>query len=210
MAERDAVPTMKRALPPPSLSGSVSLEEAIAHRRSFRDFDDTTLTDAEIGQLLWAAQGVTDAEGHRAAPSDHAAYPIELYVAVPDGVLHYLPAEHAVEAAGYAGDLRMDLMHAALGQPSVVMAGAVFVFSVVARRSEDASASRAQRYMDFEVGHAAQNLLLQATALGLHATSVGNVDDISVHHIMGIGAHHEHGLPVYLVAVGGPRVRRSS
>jgi len=196
---------MKRALPAPSRAGSMSLEEALAGRRSFRDFDDSALTEAEVGQLLWSAQGVTDASGHRAAPSNAAAYPIELYVAVPEGVLHYLPAEHAVETVGRAGDVRMDLMRAAQGQPSVVRAGAVFVFALVPGRSEAQAGSRAQRYMDFEVGHAAQNLLLQAEALGLRATPVGDVDDISVHHVMGIGTHREHRQPVYLVAVGGPR-----
>ena len=193
---------MKRRLPGPSLIGTVTLEEALARRRSFREFDGYALTEEEIGQLLWAAQGVSDGEGHRTAPSDHAAYPIELYVAVPEGILHYLPAEHAVEETGYQADLRFDLMRAALGQPSVASAGAIFVFSVVLARSEAAAGHRAERYTHFEVGHAAQNLLLQATALGLHATPVGNVDDISVHHVMGIASHD---LPVYLVAVGGPR-----
>jgi SagB-type dehydrogenase family enzyme len=200
---RRRVQPVKRGLPPPSLTGPMSLEEAIRSRRSFRDFDEHTLDDGELAQLFWAAQGVTDAAGHRSAPSNGDTYPVELYAAVPDGVLHYLPVQHAVEYVGYDGDIRFDLMNAALGQPSIAVAGAIFVISVVESRGAKFG-ERAERYVLLEAGHVAQNLLLQATAIGLRCTPIGNVDDISVHRVMGIESRD---LPVYLVAVGGPRDR---
>ena len=79
------------ALPQPSFEGGLSLEEALARRRSIRDFDDTPLTLAELGQLLWAAQGITNELGFRTAPSAGALYPLEVYLLTVEGVFHYEP-----------------------------------------------------------------------------------------------------------------------
>jgi nitroreductase len=79
------------ALPEPSVAGSTSLEQLLAQRRSIRDYQAAALELAEIGQLLWAAQGITHLQGLRTAPSAGALYPLELYVVAghrrsPDGV----------------------------------------------------------------------------------------------------------------------------
>ncbi|MBN1626300.1 MAG: nitroreductase family protein, partial [Deltaproteobacteria bacterium] len=65
-------------LPQPSLESDVSIEQALASRRSLRTYADTPVTLKEISQLLWAAQGVTEPEkGFRTAPSGMASYPLE-------------------------------------------------------------------------------------------------------------------------------------
>ena len=48
------------ALPPPRLTGEKALEQAIASRRSVREFTGEALSQSEISQLFWAAQGITD------------------------------------------------------------------------------------------------------------------------------------------------------
>ncbi len=68
------------ALPAPKTDGKVSLEKALQKRRSLREFSAAPLSLSEIGQLCWAAQGTTDSQGHRTAPSARALYPLELYV----------------------------------------------------------------------------------------------------------------------------------
>ena len=70
------------ALPKPSLTGSTSLEALLAKRRCIREYPVTTLKLAEIGQLLWAAQGITHPQGYRTAPSAGALYPLQLYLVV--------------------------------------------------------------------------------------------------------------------------------
>ena len=47
-------------LPQPITKGIISLEEAIAKRRSQRSFGKKELTSYQISQLLWAAQGITE------------------------------------------------------------------------------------------------------------------------------------------------------
>lgn len=73
-----------RALPPPMLDGAVSLERALALRRSIREFRQDPLPVATVGQLLWAGQGVTSADEKRTAPSAGALY--QLYVVTPSQV----------------------------------------------------------------------------------------------------------------------------
>ena len=69
-------------LPQPKTEGVVSVEEALAKRRSIRKYSDQALSLQEIGQILWAAQGITSPRGFRTAPSAHGFYPITLYLVV--------------------------------------------------------------------------------------------------------------------------------
>lgn len=108
-------PEVITPLPRPALSGTVSLEETLVLRRSVREFKTTPLTKAEIGQLLWAAQGITHERGYRSAPSAGALYPLEVYVATPNGVFHYKPEGHDLAVLSN-DDARMDLYQAAVRQ----------------------------------------------------------------------------------------------
>jgi SagB-type dehydrogenase family enzyme len=189
------------ALPPPSLVGEKSLEEVIASRRSLREFADEPLSSSHISQLLWSAQGVTDPGGLRTAPSAGALYPLEIYVALPDGAYHYLPHGHAVEPVS-TSDLREGLCQAGLRQDALRQASAIFVIAAVYERTESKYGERAERYVHLEAGHATQNLLLQAVALELGAVPIGAFSDDSVQDVLGLPADHR---PLYLIPVGHPR-----
>ena len=57
------------ALPAPAPDGPLSVEGAIAARRSVRAFADEPVPLGALAQLLWAAQGITGDDGfRRAAP----------------------------------------------------------------------------------------------------------------------------------------------
>jgi SagB-type dehydrogenase family enzyme len=195
-------PEARLALPPPRATGLLSLEEALARRRSVREFSDESLTLAEISQLVWAAQGVTSQYGFRTAPSAGALYPLEVYVVTADGTYHYLPADHALNLVA-AGDLRPGLWQVALRQEAVRQAPAVFVIAAVYERTERKyGPGRTPRYVQLEAGHAAQNLLLQAVALDLGAVPIGAFDDAGVQATLSLPADHR---PLYLIPVGHPR-----
>jgi hypothetical protein len=79
-------------LPKPTELGGPPLANALGGRRSVREFASRTLAWGEIGQLLWAAQGITDrTAGLRAAPSAGALYPLEIDAVTPSGVFRYQP-----------------------------------------------------------------------------------------------------------------------
>lgn len=186
-------------LPPPDLDGDQALESVLAERRSQRDFADTDLPLETIGQLFWAGQGVTDDAGYRTAPSAGARYPLELYALTPDSLLHYRPDGHLVERAD--SDALVELGDAAFGQDVVGSAPAVLIVVGVVARTEAEYGALAERFVDREAGHATQNVLLQATALGLAATPVGGFDPEMVARLLALPPGHD---VLYLVPVGEP------
>ena len=188
-------------LPPPRDSGRLSLETVLRRRRSVREYAPRPFSLDLLSQLCWAAQGVTSPSGLRTAPSAGALYPLELYAATERGVLHYDPSSHCVRTV-ILRDVRPALQRAALSQEAVGEAGAVFVVAAVYQRTAGKYGTRAERYVHIETGHAAQNLLLQATALELGAVPIGAFDDDQVAIVLGLPKAER---PVYLIAVGVPR-----
>lgn len=186
------------ALPDPDTKGEVTLESAISQRRSRRDFSEEQLSEAELGQLLWAAQGITNSAGHRAAPSAGALYPLEIYVVTADSVAHYLPNGHELEARDSV-DLRDTMADAAFAQDFVGAAPAIIVVTTVPARTETKYGALGEGYAMLEAGHATQNLLLQAEALGLAAVSVGGVDPDQLRELLALPPDHH---PIYVIPVG--------
>ncbi len=182
-ASREAQPLLV-ALPAPRLTGGASLEGCLATRRSIRSFEASPLAPSEIGQLLWACQGVTAAGGLRTAPSAGALFPLTIYVADASGVSRYWPGRHAVSAAG-ADDVRARLREAALDQDAM-RAPSVFVIAADMQLTARKYGARARQYVTQEVGHAAQNLLLQAVALGLGAVPIGAFDEEQARRALGL------------------------
>ena len=188
-------------LPKPQLEGTMSLEEALAERRSVREFSDKLLTLEEFSQLLWAAQGITHPDGYRTAPSAGALYPLEVYVVTPEGIYHYDPDDHRLRLHN-PGDVRPALHAVALQQDPVLNAPAVFVISAVYERTaKKYGKERSLRYVHLEAGHAAQNLLLQAVALKLGAVPIGAFNDGEVKKVLTLPVDQQ---PLYLIPVGHP------
>jgi SagB-type dehydrogenase family enzyme len=193
------------SLPSPRPASAVSVEEALASRRSVRDFADAGLSFEDMAQLLWAAQGITHAEGLRTAPSAGALYPLEVYLVagrvatLPAGIYRYDPRRHQL-APTALGDRRPGLAAAALHQTWIADAPAVVVIAAVYRRTDAKYGDRGERYVHIETGHAAENVCLQAVALGLGTTVVGAFSDVGVKRLLGLGEEQ----PLLLIPVGKP------
>lgn len=191
-------------LPALPKAGGLSLDEALARRRSVREFSLEALTLADISRLAWAAQGLTG-PGHRTAPSAGATYPLEVYLAAGNvenlstGVYRYLPQQHRLEGL-FDGDIRVRLADCA-GQEWLSRAPAIVVIAAVFDRTTARYGERGKRYVHMEAGHAAQNLLLQAAALGLGATPVGAFNDGELSRLLHLPAGET---PLYLIPVGRP------
>ena len=194
----------KIRLPEPKYDSNTSVEQALLKRRSVRVYKDEPLALTEVLQLLWAAQGITDPRGFRTAPSAGALYPLELYVVagnvndLPDGIYKYKPHKHEL-AMVVEGDKRTELCNAALDQPSIKDAAALIVFSAVYERTTGKYGERGIRYVHMEVGHAAQNIYLQAVSLNLGLVVIGAFDDEEVKKIMNMEDKEQ---PLYIIPVG--------
>jgi len=177
------------------------LETILARRRSARTFAGRTVEGELLRRLAWAAQGVTDGEGHRTTPSAGACYPLEVLVVTQEGVTRFDPPTGSL-LPYRAGDRKRHLAAAAWDQPAVAAAPAVLAIVALYARSEAKYGPvRGPRYVAMEAGHACQNVLLEATALGLVALPVGAFDERRVQSILGLPPDHR---PLYLVPVGYP------
>jgi SagB-type dehydrogenase family enzyme len=192
-------------LPETSFEGAVSVEQTLRERRSVRSYRDEPLTLAEAGQLLWAAQGITEASrGLRTAPSAGALYPMETFLVVRNGaglspgVYRYLPRSHELESV-QAGDQSGALAGAALGQASIREAPAVIVLAGVYARTRGRYGDRTERYVHMEAGHVGQSIALQAVALGLGTVMIGAFQDQDVARVLGMAPDEA---PLYIIPVG--------
>jgi len=197
-------PETEVKLPEPRHDSGVSIEETLLKRRSVRDYTGEPLTLQEVSQLLWAAQGTTDPRGFRTAPSAGATYPLKAYLVVGDvenlaeGVYRYESAEHKLVKV-LDGDWRAQLAGAALGQSPVKEGAVSIVFTAIYERTTPRYGDRGIRYVHIEVGHAAQNVYLQAVALGLGTVVIGAFRDDQVGEILKLPQNEQ---PLYIMPVG--------
>ena len=196
--------TARIKLPQPKYSSTVSVEKELFERRSVRSFKNEPLTIEEVSQLLWAAQGITNERGYRTAPSAGALYPLEIYIVagnvngLNEGVYRYIPDGHELMRI-QTGDKRADLCNAALMQSFIRECPVSMVFSAVHKRITGKYGERGIRYAYIEVGHASQNIYLQAVSLNLGTVAVGAFVDSEVKKVIGM-ADGEY--PLYIMPVG--------
>jgi SagB-type dehydrogenase family enzyme len=186
------------ALPRPESASPMTVEQAIARRRSCRDYCADALTLEQVSRLLWAAQGITGPPYLRAAPSAGACYPLQTYLIAAQGIFRFVPQEHALVKTA-DGDRRARLAQAAGGQSFVAEAPVAIAFAAVYERTTRRYGERGFRYVYMDVGAAAENVHLQAEALGLGSVSVGAFHDEAVAKVLELPSGEE---PVYLIPIG--------
>ena len=187
----------------------MSLEEAVARRRSVRHFTSEPISRSQLSQILQAAGGIRDtSSGYRTVPSAGATYPLEIFVVcgqnsieeIDEGIYHYNIDSHSL-TLHRKGDVRLELARAALGQAFIYQAPVDIVICAEYERTLRRYGSRGERYVHIEVGHAGQNIYLQATALGLATVAVGAFDDEQVAEVLRLDKQYK---PLYIMPVGRP------
>jgi len=171
-------------LPPPATKGTVSVEEALQGRRSTRKFAARSLELAQVGQLLWAADGVNRPEGKKTAPAARAAYAVDLFLVVGErgvanlapGIYQYLAPEHALKPVA-KGEFRPAVAKACNSQAWMAEAPVQVAIAGDYARGAVKNGDKAPMYTHLEAGFVAQNLFLEVGALGLGAGIVGGFND---------------------------------
>jgi SagB-type dehydrogenase family enzyme len=158
---------------------------------------------------LWATQGITDTSlRFRAIPSAGATYPLEVFVVcgrngieqISEGIYHYNISHHSL-TLHHEGDIRLDLARAALGEEMIYQAPVDIIICALYERTTRHYGSRGERYVHMEVGHAGQNIYLQATALGLATVAIGAFHDEPVREVLRLDKQYK---PLYIMPVGKP------
>lgn len=198
-------------LPKPAFTGKLSLEAALVAKKSVRNFAAAPLTEAQISQILWAANGnlpvdaVTGAT-YKVVPSAGGLYPLEVFLVtgkdtvggIPEGVYSYDPQANSLKLVA-PGDNRTLLAHAALSQMWMARAPAVVIIGAVFARTASRYGNRGPQYVFMESGNSCQNIYLQAESLGLHAGSVGAFNDAQVSAVLKLPASVT---PLMIMAIG--------
>ena len=185
------------------------LGSVLTDRRSQRDFEPGPVTAAALAALLEAAYGETGSLGEgqplRACPSAGALYPLDVFVAVraadslDRGLYRFEPSEHGLESLGDAAGVA-----AATANPELAESAAVLVvLAATFWRSRFKYGLRAYRFTLLEAGHAAQNLLLAATALGLAAAPLGGFFDGRMDEALALDGVDRGSLYAIAVGAGG-------
>lgn len=195
-------------LPPPGPPPELSLAEALTRRRSWREPSPEPLAGQLLSTLLhWSVghdeRGSTGARTvRRHYPSAGARFPVELYLAAlrcdgaPEGVYHVATPPRALERL-CSPDRLPDQITRIFGYDWIRHARAVLLLTAIIDRTAVKYGSRGYRYALLEAGHAAQNVCLVATALGVETAPVGGFADCGVMRLIGPTTRRE--LPLYAV-----------
>ena len=198
-------------LPLPRLEGKISVEEALARRRSRRAFKDYPLTLEQVSQLLWSAQGITSKGGigrtsKRTAPSAGAVYPLDIYLVVGKdkvedlkvGVYHYNPLQHSLTII-LEEDRRREISQACLDKNQIENAPVCLIITAEFSRLTDRLGEDDINFVYMEAGHVAQNIYLQVESLGLGTVSMGGIREKDISQALNLPEQH---IPLYVMPVG--------
>jgi nitroreductase len=149
-------------LPAPAKHGGMPLMEALAKRRSSREFARDALPLPVLSGLLWAAFGVNRPDGGRTAPSAIDAQEIDVYVALPAGAYLYDANRHALQLIA-ASDLRRVTGY----QDFVDEAPLDLVYVADHSRMKLVPVAKRESHASAAAGAIAQNVYLFAASNGL-------------------------------------------
>jgi len=191
---------MDLQLPKPILKGSKSLEECIYERESVRSYKEKVIEIEEISQILWATQGKKGSK--RTVPSAGATYPLEIYVTIKNkGYFYYNYSKHVLEYITDK-DLSNKLVEASWNQHFIAEAYLNVIICAIFERTIERYGQRGVRYVYIEVGHCAQNVHLEAVALGLCSVPIGAFEDDKVKEVLKLKKQIE---PLYIIPIGHPK-----
>ncbi|MCL2030518.1 MAG: SagB/ThcOx family dehydrogenase, partial [Oscillospiraceae bacterium] len=205
----------------PAFGGAVTradYTELLDVRRSERSYSDRPVTREQLAFLLWSVQGVQEIRGInryaalRPVPSGGARHPFELYITVRNveglqpGLYHYLPLEHVGEKRAAVEYLRAidnaedTLTEMLAGQRWAAKAPLVLFFSCLPYRGEWRYGQASHRVMLIDLGHAGQNAMLSAAALGWGSCCLAAYDAAKCDEVLGLDGADEY--TVYAVSAG--------
>ena len=184
-----------------------------ARPSAFNDYVDAERLALEVslaGPLLQDAVGIVRSQPRRdygggtihwrGYSSAGALYPIEAYVAAPDGLFAFDVMTPALVALG--GDDARQVLADAAAEPELADAGAVVVLTGIHERTGWKYLERGYRHVWWDAGTMLANLLALAAAEGLEPGLYVGFVDREVNEILGADGEHEYALA--MLALGKP------
>ncbi|MCL2183039.1 MAG: SagB/ThcOx family dehydrogenase [Chitinispirillia bacterium] len=147
----------------PDMARKGTLMDALSKRQSIREYSGKMITDQELADLLWAANGINrPAENKRTAPSAMNVQDIDIYVMTAQGVYLYDAKKSTLEPVT-AGDHRAQIST----QPFVATAPvSLMLVSDLSRFTRGDDASKAN-LAALDAGIVSQNISLYCASANL-------------------------------------------
>lgn len=196
-------------LPAPATSSAVSLEKALTLAQDLALPSDQRLTLAEIGQLAWAAQGVTVQQTEDATSAPSNLVPMNIYFAMADGTYLYSPQSHTLQQTTNR-DVRADIATAVFSRqpnvtvPATTIGGCQIIITGSVRDFSTSYGPRAKSAMLLLTGQMSQNIQLQAVSLDLTYVASGDTDSEAIKRALRLPRTSD---PMYVALVGYPASR---
>jgi SagB-type dehydrogenase family enzyme len=163
-------------LNPPELERGVSLMQALKQRKTSRNYSDKKLTQQQLSDLLWAADGVNRPDNKRTSPAAMGVYNTDIYVVLAEGIYLYEPVKQELKPV-----VKGDFRKAAGMQDFVGKAAVELVYVYNPRDSKNPRAQQIAQekrmvWIDVEVGCMVQNVYLYCASEGLASVVRGMID----------------------------------
>ncbi|MDR0728541.1 MAG: SagB/ThcOx family dehydrogenase [Prevotellaceae bacterium] len=160
-------------LPKPVKTGGKPLMNVLSDRQTIRTFSTQELSQVQLSNLLWAANGINRTDGKRTAPSASNCQEIDIYVFLKTGVYLYNPVANTLEFIE-KGDRRGEVGRQAFIEKAPVVLVFVANWDKMTRyknRPEDQ-----QFYAGTDVGFVSQNVYLYAASENMSTVVLGMVN----------------------------------
>ena len=160
-------------LPKPNLNRTGTVMKALSERHSTREYASKALSNTDLSDLLWAANGINrSSEGKRTAPSAMNRQDIDIYVVLPQGTYLYDAKGHKLNLIS-EGDHRSAV---AGGQAFVNNAPVSLVLVSDLSKLGDAKSNHVQLMGAMDAGIVSQNISIFCSAARLATVPRASMD----------------------------------
>ena len=175
----------------PQRAGGMPLMEALNNRATVRDYTDQQLTDQQLSDLLWAANGVNRDNGKRTAPSARNCQEIDVYVMFAEGVYIYDAEKHQLNLVA-AGDHRSQ----SVMQPFAAKAPVILFFVANYDKMTGMDKDAKEFYGATDAGYVSQNVYLYCASEKLGTVVLGSIHRDALQKLLGFKGKAILGQPV--------------
>jgi len=167
-------------LPEPTKKGGKPLMEALAERKSTREFSSKALTYQQISDLLWAGNGINREDGRRTAPSARNCQEIDMYVILPEGIYLYDPKSYSL-IMKKTGEYRKDFIL----QDFASEVPLIIVFVANYEKMATMTKENMEFYGATDCGYVSQNIYLYCSSENLNTVVLGRIDRDKIKQLLG-------------------------
>lgn len=175
----------KVRLPEPLRNGGMPILDALAARRSDREFSDVRVSESDLSTLLWAAAGINRSDGKVTFPTVQGRNDMIVYAFTCDGVYKYLPETNELEAVA-----RDDRRSISGTQPFVSQAAVNLVFVQDTSVWNDMPGASVSVFGMAHSSSIAQNVYLYAASRGWGAVTRASIDSDRIARVLGLPSDH--------------------